>query len=74
MGFNGELEDVFRQQEALHKLEENQYWEQVRIKAAIAAMRGYIESNAALAETYQDVAKWAVKQADALVEGLKKEK
>lgn len=74
MGFNGELEDIFRQQEALHKLEENQYWEQVRIQAAIAAMQGYIAGNSALGMNDDEIAEWSVKQADALIEELKKYK
>lgn len=73
MGFNGELEDISRQQEALHKLEENQYWQQVRFQAAIAAMQGMM-ANPDPRIYWDDVPKAAVGYADALVEELKKEK
>lgn len=49
-------------------------WEQVRIQAAIAAMQGYIGGNSVLGMDDDEIAKWAVKQADALIEELKKEK
>lgn len=86
MGFNGELEDIFRQQEALHKLEENQYWEQVRIQAAIGAMpvannivdnlygADYHGTEVSKLHSIEMFTQECVAIADALIEELKKEK
>lgn len=86
MGFNGEIEDISRQQEALHKLEENQYWEQVRIQAAIAAMpiannivdnlygADYHGTEVSKLHSIERFTQECVAIADALVEELKKEK
>lgn len=48
-------------------------WEQVRIQAAIAAMQTLCgQYKGFIAEYYDDIAKWSVGQADALVAQLKK--
>ena len=46
------------------------YWEQVRIQAAIAAMHAIMCSSVRPV----DIAKYAVRQADELIEELQKEK
>lgn len=64
------LEEIELEQAAKQK----EYWEPIRIQAAIAAMQGYIGGNSALGMDEAEIAQWAVKQADALIEELKKEK
>lgn len=85
MGYDIGIEEAFRRQEALHKLEESQYWQEVRVNAAIAAMQGITSSaymmnivkrNAEEADDYvkKSLSEMAVRFADALIEELKKEK
>lgn len=49
-------------------------WEQIRANAAIAAMQGMYCNGMFNSYNYDRMAKEAVKQADALIEELKKEK
>lgn len=49
-------------------------WEQVRIQAAIAAMQGMYSNKEFDSLSFERVAQKAVKQADALIEELKKNK
>lgn len=49
-------------------------WEQVRINAAIAIMQGIYINNQFDSLDFENVAKMAIIQADALIEELKKQK
>lgn len=49
-------------------------WEQVRIQAAIAAMQNLCGCERYWSYPEEDIAKYSVKQADALIEELKKER
>lgn len=56
------------------EVDDNIDWKQTRIQAAIAATQGFCaNSNMGDNEAFR-IAKWAVEQADALIEELKKEK
>ena len=48
--------------------DEEKHWQEVRVRAAIAAMQGLVKRQG----SYETIAKLAVEQADALVEQLKK--
>lgn len=49
-------------------------WEQIRIQAAIATMQNLCGCERFLSYSEEDIAKFSVKQADALIEQLKKKK
>lgn len=48
-------------------------WQHVKVQAAIAAMKGFCSNDKYCVYTEDDIAKYAVKQANALIEELKKE-
>ena len=47
-------------------------WEQLRIKAAVSALQGFASNPNITSVTYEDLAKWSVSCADALIAELKK--
>lgn len=47
-------------------------WEQVRIKAAISALQGFASNLNSTSATNEELAKWSVSCADALIAELKK--
>jgi hypothetical protein len=47
-------------------------WQQVRITSCIAAMQGLLSNDKFCVYSEKDIAKYAVKQSDALIEELKK--
>ena len=47
-------------------------WEQVRIKAAISALQGFASNPNSTSATDEELAKWSVSCADALIAELKK--
>lgn len=47
-------------------------WQHVKVQAAIAAMQGFCSNDKFCVYTEGDIAKYAVKQANALIEELKK--
>ena len=63
-------------QEVAAMNKEHEYWQQVRIQASIAAMNGYqsapIIPGCDPNPSQQEVARWSVQLADALVAELKK--
>lgn len=52
--------------------EENEHWQDVRERAAIAAMQGVMNFFGSIDFNRDDIAKLAVEQADALIKELKK--
>lgn len=48
-------------------------WEQMRIKAAISALQGFASNPNSTSATDEELAKWSVSCADALIAELKKE-
>lgn len=47
-------------------------WEQVRIKASISALQGFASNPNSTSATDEELAKWSVSGADALISELKK--
>ena len=47
-------------------------WEQVRIKASISALQGFASNPNSTSATDEELAKWSVNTADALIAELKK--
>ena len=47
-------------------------WEHLRIKAAVSALQGFASNPNITSVTYEDLAKWSVSCADALIAELKK--
>ena len=47
-------------------------WEQLRIKAAVSALQGFASNPNITSVTYEELAKWSVSCADALIAELKK--
>ena len=47
-------------------------WERLRIKAAVSALQGFASNPNITSVTYEDLAKWSVSCADALIVELKK--
>ena len=58
--------------ELIADVEEDDYWQNVRIQAAIAAMQGVMNFFGSIDYNKETIAKLAVEQADALIEELKK--
>ena len=61
------LEDI----ELIDNVEEDSYWQNVRIQAAIAAMQGVMNFFGSIDYNKETIAELAVKQADALIDKLK---
>lgn len=57
--------------ELIDNVEEDDYWENVRVQAAIAAMQGVMNFFGSIDYNKGTIAKLAVEQADALIEQLK---
>ena len=58
--------------ELIDNVEEDGYWQNARIQAAIAAMQGVMNFFGSIDYNRETIAKLAVEQADALIEELKK--
>ncbi len=58
--------------ELFQDITEDEHWQDVRERAAIAAMQGVMNFFGSLDYNEEDIAKLAVEQADALIEKLKK--
>lgn len=58
--------------ELIQEVSEDEHWQDVRERAAIAAMQGVMNFCSPIDYTQDTIAKLAVKQADALIETLKK--
>ena len=54
------------------QIEEDKHWQDVRERAAIAAMQGHMDFFGSIDYNSESIAKFAVEQANALVEQLKK--
>ena len=57
--------------ELIANIEEDDYWQNVRIQAAIAAMQGVMNFFGSIDYNRETIARLAVEQADALIEQLK---
>ena len=57
--------------ELIQELSEDEHWQDVRERAAIAAMQGVMDFFGSIDYNRETIAKLAVEQADALVEQLK---
>jgi hypothetical protein len=57
--------------ELIDNVEEDSYWQNVRIQAAIAAMQGVMNFFGSIDYNRETIAELAVKQADALIDKLK---
>ena len=60
--------------ELIANVEEDNYWQNVRIQASIAAMQGIMNFFGSLDYNRETIARLAVEQADALIEELKKKR
>ena len=57
--------------ELIDNVEEDSYWQNVRVQAAIAAMQGVMNFFGSIDYNKEIIAKLAVEQADALIDKLK---
>lgn len=57
-----------------NQIDEEKHWQNIRERAAIAAMQGVMDFFGSIDYNRETIAKLAVEQADALIEELKKKK